>query len=183
MDNETPTVRVGLVSSRRIALYVSAGILGFAVGFIAIIAPFGWNRLFTALAIGLLLGGAIAGWLLSQDGIIIDDDAVSVRTPWRRSRIAWDRISGIHARRIETTDPEGAEKWLFEMQFAGSTETLALLEFPAVTSAWANPYEHRTREQLKAVFDIARAKGLPAAVPAAIAQPLKEHWHLEAPTY
>ena len=178
-----PTVRVGLVSNRRIALYIAAGVVGFAIGFIAIIAPFGWNRLFTGLAIGLLLGGAIAGWLLSQDGIILDDDAVVIRTPWRRSRIAWDRISGIHARRIDPTDAEDTEKWLFDMQFAGSTETLSLLEIPAVTSSWANPYEHRSREQLKAVFDVARAKALPVAVPAAIAQPLKEHWHLEAPTY
>jgi hypothetical protein len=183
VDIETPTVRVGIVSSRRIALYIAAGVVGFAVGFTAIIVPFGWNRLFTALAIGLLLGGAIAGWLLSQDGIILDDDAVAIRTPWRRSKIAWERISGIHARRIEPTEADETEKWLFEMQFAGSTETLALLEIPAVTSAWANPYEHRSREQLKAVFDISRAKALPVAVPASIAQPLKEHWHLEAPIY
>ncbi|MFJ4652811.1 hypothetical protein ACIP5Y_16230 [Nocardia sp. NPDC088792] len=172
-------VRAGVVPGRRAAWYGSAGLLLAVLIGGVIVGVFGLNRIFTGIAIGVVVGIALMFALFGRDGVLLSEQSIVRRTPWATSTIAWDRVV---AGRFALDEHA---RWSLALDLNGGDEPhqeLVLLSIPPVVRPIANAYDHRKREQVNEIRTMLRQQRIPVVILPEIADALQRHWRIAPPT-
>ena len=110
---------------------------------------------------------------------MLGDDAITIRTLRKRTRIEWSRIGT-----VRFAWPEGSDKWLLTADLDRPNDpesTLLLLAIPPVVRPMDNAYELRKREQLKDILRVLSAGDVRVIFAPGVAAGLQEHWSITAP--
>ncbi|WP_067853282.1 PH domain-containing protein [Nocardia shimofusensis] len=172
-------VRAGVVPGRRTAIY---GGIAFAlvVGVtLAVVAGFGWGRVFTGLSAGLVAGVAALVALYKRDAVVLTEDAIELRTPLTHEVVPWDRVVGARFALDEQA------RWSLALDLTGGDEEhgeLVLLSIPPVRQPVSGAYDLRKREQVNEIREFLRRKRIAVTVLPEIAGALSEHWKIAPPT-
>ncbi|WP_227979702.1 hypothetical protein [Nocardia spumae] len=174
-DDPPRPVRAGVVTGRRTLAYgaLAAGAVLVICG--AMVALFGWGRIFTGLLIGVVAAVALLVALFGRDVVVLTDRAIYRRTPWAESRLEWDRVV---AGRFALDE---RARWSLALDLTGGEDghdELVLLNIPPVEHPVSNAYEHRKCEQVAQVRRMLRHKRIPVTLLPEIATALHEHWKL-----
>ncbi|UGT39060.1 hypothetical protein LTV02_23515 [Nocardia yamanashiensis] len=172
-------VRAGVVSGRRSALYLTTAVLTTALICGAVVALFSVNRVFTGLLLGLAAGGALLILLFGRDVLVLTDQRIERRTPWRASTIDWDRVVAARFALDEKS------RWSLALDLNGGDEPhqeLVLLSIPPVVRPVANAYDMRKREQVNEIRTMLRQKRIPVTILPEIADALVRHWRIAPPS-
>lgn len=163
------TAHAGVVPAARGALYIGIGTALAAAVTLGVLVAFGPNRTFTGLLLGLMCGVVAGAALFTRDTIVISDAGITTRTPWSRSRTAWDDVIGARF-------ALDGSNWSLTLDLRSEPDELVLLSFPPVDRPVANPHQMRKREQLRAVVDILSRRGVALTVLPEIATAVRRYW-------
>jgi hypothetical protein len=111
MDRPRPDPDGWDVGGHRVVLHHALGrtaaLLVPAIGLLATLPTGGSPERLRALAAVLAVTGVLVavGW---RPGVVIGDDAVVLRNPWRDVRLPWSSVDHVHMRWVLEVDAEGA---------------------------------------------------------------------------
>jgi hypothetical protein len=165
------TARAGVVSAKRGAIYLAAGVAVAGVICAVVVAVFSGNRFFTGLLIGVLAGIGVTLALFTRDAVVLTDTGVVTTTPLATRTTPWSNVRAARfandadrtwSLTLDLNDPAGAE--------------LPLLRVPPVHHDVGNPYELRKRQQVKRVLAVLHERGVPTTVLPEIQSALAQYW-------
>ncbi|WP_040798515.1 hypothetical protein [Nocardia higoensis] len=173
-------VRAGVVPGRRTAIYSAIGFALVVVVTLAVVAVFGWGRVFTGLLGGAVVGIAALVALYKRDAVVLTDEAIELRTPLTHEVVMWDRVVGARFALDEHA------RWSLALDLTGGDEAhgeLVLLSIPPVRQPLSGAYDLRKREQVNEIREFLRRKRVAVTVLPEIAGALSEHWKIAPPTH
>ncbi|WP_068276578.1 hypothetical protein [Aldersonia kunmingensis] len=165
------TARAGVVSVKRGAIYLAAGVVVTAVICAVVVAVFSGNRFFTGLLIGVVVGIGVTLALFARDSVVLNDVGIVTTTPWAAQRTPWTNVRAARfaneadrtwSLTLDLNEPAGAE--------------LPLLRVPPVHHQVGNPYELRKRQQVKRVLAVLHERKIPTTVLPEIQNALEQYW-------